>query len=56
METTLPNVSEMLTPIVDGVVGQGLLAIGVVFAGVLAIVGATTIWNLGVSLVRRIRA
>ena len=54
MTNAIPDITIPLQTAVDGVVTQGLAAVGVVFPAIFTIVGAIAVWRIGVSIFRRI--
>jgi len=50
---TLPNIIPDLTDSVNGIVTQGLEAVGVVFPAIVVITGAVVVWQLGIRLIRK---
>lgn len=55
MSAGVPDISTALQAAVDGVATQGLAAVAAVFPALFTVVGAVLVWNVGLSVFRRMR-
>lgn len=54
MGNSIPDITGPINTAMEGVVTQGLAAVGAIFPALFTIVGAVVVWRLGLSLFRRV--